>query len=260
LFDLYNAEDNWDEGRPREVIPAYLMRMVGYLCGYLAVGEIPVLIKDVDGPGDKKRGPKERHDIRVAVSYVAAAKAGHISDKKSTKTITTAFGVNRRTVQDWCKTFPALEYKSVEKLLRLVDLAGSRYREAGRSASAIKSRRRASKTLAPNGSPIGLSYEEQEHLASVSRHAEGTQSSADLRSLLSSYANGQRATLQTAQAEKHSQWTEQERRELTRAALKEPQHNEINRRQKSATPKKLKATRHRRGFSADTKGDAPQRA
>ncbi|MDO8879147.1 MAG: hypothetical protein Q8M24_14735 [Pseudolabrys sp.] len=142
LIALYSARDNWigSSGLPIAAIGPDVMTMLGNLCGYLAVGQIPEPITDVAGPGQKEPGPPERQDIRLAVTYVAAAKRGAINDRAPVKTVTERYGVNRRTVQDWSKAFDALNIEHAETITSLMDRAGRRYRQAGRSQSAIKIR------------------------------------------------------------------------------------------------------------------------
>jgi anti-sigma28 factor (negative regulator of flagellin synthesis) len=139
LMECYRDPKNWRDGQPQEVIPAELARVLGGLCGYLAVGKIPDPIKDVAGPGEKKPGPTERHDIEIALAYIAAAKAGEVRDGSPVKTIIEEYQVKRRTVEIWSHKFSKFEVEPT-KLFDLMKQAGRRYRAAGRSETAVATR------------------------------------------------------------------------------------------------------------------------
>jgi hypothetical protein len=136
--------------------------MIGGLCGYLAVGKVPAPITDVHGAGQKKPGPTERRDIRIAATYVNAAKAGKITDATPIKTITKAFGVGQRTAEGWARDSTDLPVETPGILPSLVERAGRRYQQAGRSHSAITERAKpmAKKRKTPQiiGKSIGLSF------------------------------------------------------------------------------------------------------
>jgi hypothetical protein len=138
--------------------------MIGGLCGYLAVGKVPDPITDVKGAGQKKLGPTERHHIKVAATYISAARSGQISDGMPVKTVMRAFGVGRRTAEVWAKHSTTLQVETPEILTGLLKRAGRRYQQSGRSQAAITKRTNPaakSEENAPTiGRPIGLSYEE----------------------------------------------------------------------------------------------------
>jgi hypothetical protein len=141
LIELYRSPQNaHPDGLPKETIPPDVMGMLGSLCGYLASGIAPGAIRDATAPGSYVAGPAERRDKEVAVSYIAAAKAGKIDDRAPVKTVAKLFGVDRRAVQGWSKDFQVLEIDP-KKLGRLIKQAGSGYQVAGRSKSAINKRR-----------------------------------------------------------------------------------------------------------------------
>jgi hypothetical protein len=143
LIALYSAPENWTgSGVPNAAIKSDVMRELGHLCGHLAVGNIPPLIKNASGPGRKKPGPEERQDMEIAVTYVAAVRAGKIGDKAPVKTVMRNFGVNRRTYEGWANEFRAIDFENAyPKIIKSkMKQAGARYRKAGRSHSAINIR------------------------------------------------------------------------------------------------------------------------
>ena len=149
LIELYRSSQNLDQsGRPLEMIPPDLMGMIERLCGNVACGITPGLIKDATLPGSHVPNPAERQDKEIAVTYIAAAKSGIISDKTPVKTVSIKFGVNRRTVQDWSKEFRVLNIEA-DRLPGLLETAGRGYLSAGRSQKAIL-KRGPGKKHAPN--------------------------------------------------------------------------------------------------------------
>jgi hypothetical protein len=146
LINLYNHRQNWSpDNQPREVIPPAVMAIIGNFCGYLAASQIPKPMSDAVKSGSKGRGPEECRDLMIAVTYVAAAREGKISDPAAIKTIMETFAVKRRTVEKWRKELPMLDIDPAN-LPEYLRQAGNRYRRAGRSQSAI-ARRSSKRTL-----------------------------------------------------------------------------------------------------------------
>ena len=63
-------------------LPYELLDMLAAQAGYLAVGQIPLTIKDVGGKGRTAPGPGEISDIRWAVTYVCAVRDGRVQGRK----------------------------------------------------------------------------------------------------------------------------------------------------------------------------------
>jgi hypothetical protein len=141
-------------------MPTHILSTLAGFSGYLATGKIPAPIKDAALEGNARPGPSERRDIGLAVAYHRAATVGiehnsetiKIADKTPVKTIMSAFGVSRTTVQGWnARERPAfLGVNPVTScvLIGLMQNAGMRYQTAGRSKNAIK--RREAKRRPPN--------------------------------------------------------------------------------------------------------------
>ena len=108
------AEHSLSQRPDHEPFPAELASCIGGLAGYLAVGKLPEPIRDAARSGRTSPGPDERRDIRWAVAYRRACERDgivhmgvthRISDRHPVKTLAAWFGVERRTVRDWCKQY-----------------------------------------------------------------------------------------------------------------------------------------------------------
>ena len=149
------AEFRTGQRHEQVMFPPDLANALAGQTGYLAVGAIPVLIEDVRTKGRTSPGPHERRHIGLAVAYrKACMKHGiihrgeriKIADNKPVATLAKWFGVNRRTVQGWCRDFkPAfLGVNSIDAnvLILITKRAGQTYTVAGRSALATSRRSR----------------------------------------------------------------------------------------------------------------------
>jgi Phage integrase family len=104
---------------------------VAYIAqGNGSAARLPDAIKNAIGPGgrpDRLRG--ERHDIEVALDYIASVEAGDIKDRSHIKTVADAFGVHRTTVQAWCRDpdLAAPGLSTPDQALARMRKAGTRY-------------------------------------------------------------------------------------------------------------------------------------
>jgi hypothetical protein len=134
----------WNNGNPLAPLPPDISLALAGLAGYLALGRIPEPISDCAKQGRTAPGPSERRDLQLAVAYVTAVRAGTLADKHPIKTVTTEFGVDRRTVQGWVEAYdsdPAhVACGHVNLLPQLMREAGWRYQRAGRSKIGIAAR------------------------------------------------------------------------------------------------------------------------
>lgn len=130
-------------------LPPDLAAMLTALFDYLASGQIPEPISAVAlGSGRRSASPGERKDIKLAVAYVAAVKRGDIKDASPIKTVANAYSVDHRTVQGWSHQYspstvpldPRTGKPNVEDLKKRMMSAGARYKQAGRSAHAVRQR------------------------------------------------------------------------------------------------------------------------
>ena len=177
LVQLYNAPQNWAGNCPREAMPIEVMQIIGGLFGYLAVGKIPEPINDVKGAGQTKPGRTEQNDIKIAGTYVAAARAGKISDKAPIQKIMAKFGVGKRTAEGWAKEGSVPEDENLEALARRMERAGQRYLENGRSQAAVTKRHKTKRAKSSGdtkqkacatGRPVEFSSYE-EYVATIDR-------------------------------------------------------------------------------------------
>lgn len=128
-----------------ETIPVPLQGQLANLFDYLASGIIPGPIVDCAGKGNPV-GPSEERDIRAAVVYVLAAERGLIEDGQYVKTVRTAFGASRNSVQGWVKArredISETELTNADAVTREMKAAGARYSVAGRThhANRVKAR------------------------------------------------------------------------------------------------------------------------
>jgi hypothetical protein len=154
-------------------MPVQILSTLAGLSDYLAAGKIPTPIKDAAHEGNARPGPSERRDIGLAVAYHRAATVGvehnsetiKIADKTPVKTIMSAFGVSRTTVQGWNArerpAFLGVNPVTGEVLVGLMQNAGTRYQTAGRSKNAIKRRETKRRPRNPGSSPGSASQKNQ---------------------------------------------------------------------------------------------------
>jgi hypothetical protein len=147
LLHMYTRTSNWPNGQdapPLHHLPWPLMHILAEEAFHLANGTVTDLTSGVMAKGAPPPGPQETMDRGIAVRYVREAKAGRVADSTPVKTVSEAFGVTRRTVQDWVKWLsdcdePAAFVKA-ENLTEALGAAGIRYQRAGRSHKAIRQR------------------------------------------------------------------------------------------------------------------------
>jgi hypothetical protein len=132
---------------------AELALIMGRIAGELASGIIPAYIADVVVRGNPPTSYWEKYDIGVAVAYrQASGKRGllhnskmvRVADRHPTKTVSEMYGVDESTVRGWCRkhppTFLGVNDITPEVLITMLKRSGARYRQAGRSSSAIRHR------------------------------------------------------------------------------------------------------------------------
>jgi hypothetical protein len=123
---------------------------MGRIAGELASGIIPPYVAEVVVRGNPPPSYWEKYDIGVAVAYrQASGKQGlfhnskmvRVDDHSPTKTIAEMYAVHDSTVRGWCRKYPPafLRVNDVtpEVLTAMLKTSGARYRQAGRSFSAI---------------------------------------------------------------------------------------------------------------------------
>jgi hypothetical protein len=153
LFWFYASTTNWrdfyhpdyEEGRPRFALPSGAAMFIASCAGVLQVGAAPAVVDRVKGRGRTAPTPAERHDIAVAAAYVQAAKLKLIDDGRFVSTVCEAYGIGRSTVNDWVRTAPAFDrdmWALPGELLDAFERAARRYRDVGRSESALRRRQR----------------------------------------------------------------------------------------------------------------------
>jgi hypothetical protein len=129
-------------------LPYELLDMLAGLAACLAVGQIPLTIKDVGGKGRTAPVPGEISDIRWAVTYVCAVRDGRVQGRKPPLVVrgrrksspdAVALAVvcrlydlrDEQTVRTWCrkyKPFPYPEAWTVSSLRNRVVDAARQYR------------------------------------------------------------------------------------------------------------------------------------
>jgi hypothetical protein len=166
---VFQARDVAEFEAPRWSMPAHILSTLAGFSGYLAVGKIPDPIKYAAAEGNAAPGPSERRDIGLAVAYHRAATVGiehndqiiKVADRTPVKTIMSAFGVGRTTVQRWNAqerpAFLGVNPVTGEVLTSLMQNAGARYQKAGRSKNAIEQRESKRRPRNPASSPGGVS-------------------------------------------------------------------------------------------------------
>jgi hypothetical protein len=133
--------------------PIELLAVMTELAAYIAAGQIPDSIAHASSQGRHRPGPDMARDMGFAVAYMLASRPGGIEhcgetivivDETPVKTVCEAFGIIRQTAYDWKQAvLPALGVNPLdgEMLTSLMREAGARYKEAGRSLSAVIRRR-----------------------------------------------------------------------------------------------------------------------
>lgn len=129
-------------------IPTQMLMDIWHLVATAVTGKTPKVISVLKHKGTPGAPPLERQAIRQACLYVAACKAGIISNSAHTKTVAEAYGVNTETVRGWVKRFPVDASKfhpdwgaQRETIItNRMNRAGARYKISGRSHKAISAR------------------------------------------------------------------------------------------------------------------------
>jgi hypothetical protein len=132
---------------------AELALIMGSIAGELSSGRVPPYVAEVVVRGNPLPSYWEKYDIGVAVAYrQASGKRGllhnskmvRVNDRHPTKTISEMYGVHESTVRGWCRehppTFLGVNDITPEVLITMLKRSGARYRQAGRSSSAIRHR------------------------------------------------------------------------------------------------------------------------
>jgi hypothetical protein len=133
---------------PREVLV-----VLELAARYIAVGQIPDHIAYAAALGRRFPGPDLARDMGIAAAYMQAASPGGfhyrgetivIKDAMPVETVRKAFGVGRQTARDWKqKTIPPVfgeDHLDGKALTKFMLEAGTRFKEAGTSLSAINRR------------------------------------------------------------------------------------------------------------------------
>jgi hypothetical protein len=151
VFKAYHHPENWRDGIPKEHLPRQLAYVIARHADSIAAGKLPQPIADCIAAQRPRVGPQELDDICRAVLYVAAVKNGLIQNHAPISTVAKEFGVNRRTVMGWNSKYKDLNLAEAlryipqgetpsQHLTDQMKTAGKRYRDAGRSSIAIRSR------------------------------------------------------------------------------------------------------------------------
>ena len=140
---------NWPDGLPsdaatiervpRRAMPPALARLLSQWAQQLMVGQMPLVMLDVKGPGRAGKGPHERQYQITAVSYILSVRAGLIQDPHPVKTTANAFCVTNRAVQGWLKEYFYVgpdDFGPPERLIKAFKKASDIYRVNGRGAKA----------------------------------------------------------------------------------------------------------------------------
>jgi Phage integrase central domain len=150
VFHVYQV--GLSQGASPIPAPLELLAVITKLASYIAAGQIPDSIVHASSQGRHRPGPTEARDMGIAVAYMLATRPGGlehcgetivIADKMPVRTICEALGI-RQTAYDWQQAVqPSLSVNPVdgEMLASLMREAGARYKEAGRSRSAVIRRR-----------------------------------------------------------------------------------------------------------------------
>lgn len=103
LAEFYNWPRTPFDGEPFPFPCGPIQRIVS-LSEELAAGRMPLLAQDVTAAGGRpSRPPLERRDIATALSFIKHVKEDRISEKAFIVMVSEAFGVDRTTVQRWCR-------------------------------------------------------------------------------------------------------------------------------------------------------------
>jgi hypothetical protein len=141
-------------GKPvPEDVHYHLIQVLADLCR----GVVPPAIENVRAEGAPTPGAFELSDIGWGMAYLRACDDGWIADRNPVKTVAAAFDVNKRTVRGWKRSIEPAKFAhmlppEIVKGLTEADMAavlkhqmeeaGSRYRAAGRSRTAVLRRAR----------------------------------------------------------------------------------------------------------------------
>jgi hypothetical protein len=106
----YRLPSNWTHDKqPRVPIPVELTDDIARNIQMVLSGHIPKWMLHIRKAGAPPAHSRMIEDIGVAVAYKKLADAGQIKDRHSTKTITEAYGVTPKAVQNWMKEYSYAE-------------------------------------------------------------------------------------------------------------------------------------------------------
>lgn len=122
-----------------ELIPDALLQRLSILADDLSSGHSFSLANEASLDGQAYRAG-ERRDIWIAVLYKNAVARGQINDRRSTKTVSEAYGVEEETVRGWVKKqnkiytlLDSLDLEPdppIDELRPLLEATGKRYQKA----------------------------------------------------------------------------------------------------------------------------------
>ena len=95
----------WSRDPSQFSLPPKVIFILGKMADELSRGIVPEPINGVLRRGEKAVRYTERRHIGWAVRYVLAARSGLLVDRSPNKSVQEAFGVAKRTVQDWVRTY-----------------------------------------------------------------------------------------------------------------------------------------------------------
>jgi hypothetical protein len=151
VLDAYIHPANWIGGVAKDNLPRDLAGAISHQIHTILTGKVPEPIQDFVTAHRPCLAPQERTDIHAAVLYVKGARAGKVKDAAPIKTVMEEFGVLKRTVQQWNSKYRGLDLDEAlrylapgetpsQYLTERMKEAGKRYRYAGRSSTAHRSR------------------------------------------------------------------------------------------------------------------------
>jgi hypothetical protein len=150
VLRAYCLPENWPDrdrgheaGSPLVPLPLQLAEDVARHIYMLANGHIPQWMLHLQKTGSATADPRMQQNIGLALAYKSLCEAGRIRNTKPVKTISDAYGVSRRAVQQWAKQYPTdpslwfpqalTEEERAQMILAEMPIAAGRYREWGRA-------------------------------------------------------------------------------------------------------------------------------
>jgi hypothetical protein len=123
--------------------PMGLAWRLGRIVEHLSVGDVPHAF-DVRSDGRTTPALLEREDMRKAVCYEMAAKAGLVDDPNPRRTLERWYDIHEDTLRGWIRKFKSgitlekLRESDPGAIVLLAMDGGHRYQQIGRGAKAIK--------------------------------------------------------------------------------------------------------------------------